>query len=109
MGRFGSACCVMLGVKKNALYICMSWSMIETLKRASAEAGGHWSTLVMCLRSAFKLGRSDCGPTCADRVSEEFERPWRPSFSDARITKRRLPSYLIPTKREPFAFRSDQK
>ncbi len=49
----------MLSVTKGALYICMSSSEIDTLKRAFQAAGGHWSTFVIWSKSAFTLGRSD--------------------------------------------------
>ncbi|MBA3517600.1 MAG: site-specific DNA-methyltransferase, partial [Rhizobiales bacterium] len=53
------ACRGMLSVTKGALYICMSSSEIDTLKRAFQAAGGHWSTFVIWSKSAFTLGRSD--------------------------------------------------
>src|ERR671913_955031 len=36
------ACQNMLAVTKGGIYICMSSSEIDTLKRAFTEAGGHW-------------------------------------------------------------------
>jgi DNA modification methylase len=53
------ACQNVLAVTKGAIYICMSSSEIDTLKRAFAEAGGHWSTFVIWAKNAFTLGRSD--------------------------------------------------
>lgn len=53
------ACRAMLPVTKGALYICMACAEIDTLKRAFAHAGGHWSTFVIWSKSAFTLGRSD--------------------------------------------------
>ena len=55
----GQACTSMLSVTKGALYICMSSSEIDTLKRAFQDAGGHWSTFVIWSKSGFTLGRSD--------------------------------------------------
>ena len=37
-----AACTAMLAVTKGALYICMSSSELDTLKRAFVSAGGHW-------------------------------------------------------------------
>jgi DNA modification methylase len=53
------ACRNMLEVTKGALYICMSSSEIDTLKKAFTDAGGHWSTFVIWAKNAFTLGRSD--------------------------------------------------
>ena len=53
------ACRHMLEVTKGALYICMSSSEIDTLKRAFTGAGGHWSTFVIWAKNTFTLGRSD--------------------------------------------------
>ncbi len=58
-GFLEQACRGMLSVTKGALYICMSSSEIDTLKRAFQAAGGHWSTFVIWSKSAFTLGRSD--------------------------------------------------
>jgi DNA modification methylase len=53
------ACRKMLEVTKGALYICMSSSEIDTLKKAFTEAGGHWSTFVIWAKNTFTLGRAD--------------------------------------------------
>jgi len=53
------ACRNMLEVTKGALYICMSSSELDTLKKAFSEAGGHWSTFVIWAKNTFTLGRSD--------------------------------------------------
>ena len=62
-GAFGSfleeACRAMLAVTKGALYVCMSSSELDTLKRAFLAAGGHWSTFIVWAKNAFTLGRSD--------------------------------------------------
>lgn len=53
------ACRNMLAVTKGGIYICMSSSELDTLKRAFSEAGGHWSTFVIWAKNTFTLGRSD--------------------------------------------------
>jgi DNA modification methylase len=53
------ACRNMLEVTRGALYICMSSSEIDTLKRAFTGAGGHWSTFVIWAKHTFTLGRAD--------------------------------------------------
>jgi DNA modification methylase len=53
------ACQNLLAVTKGAIYICMSSSQIDTLKRVFVEAGGHWSTFVIWAKNTFTLGRSD--------------------------------------------------
>ncbi len=52
-------CRNMLASSKGAVYICMSSSEIDTLKKAFVEAGGHWSTFVIWVKNTFTLGRSD--------------------------------------------------
>ena len=54
-----AACCNLLKVTQGAIYICMSSSEIDTLKRVFVDAGGHWSTFVIWAKSNFTLGRSD--------------------------------------------------
>jgi DNA modification methylase len=54
-----AACRNMLEVTKGSLYICMSSSEIDTLKKAFTDAGGHWSTFVIWAKNTFTLGRSD--------------------------------------------------
>lgn len=49
----------MLRVTDGALYVCMSSSEIDTLKRVFTEAGGHWSTFIVWAKNTFTLGRSD--------------------------------------------------
>ena len=41
------------------MYICMSWSELDTLQKAFREAGGKWSTFVIWAKNTFTLGRSD--------------------------------------------------
>ena len=53
------ACRNLLEVTQGAIYISMSSSEIDTLKRVFAEAGGHWSTFVIWAKNTFTLGRSD--------------------------------------------------
>jgi hypothetical protein len=52
-------CRRLLDVTKGSIYICMSSSEIDTLKRAFIQAGGHWSTFVIWAKNTFTLGRSD--------------------------------------------------
>lgn len=49
----------LLRVTDGAVYVCMSSSEIDTLKRVFVDAGGHWSTFVIWAKNAFTLGRSD--------------------------------------------------
>jgi len=53
------ACVSMLAVTKGAIYICMSSSELDTLKKAFREAGGHWSTFLIWAKNTFTIGRSD--------------------------------------------------
>jgi DNA modification methylase len=53
------ACRNVLEVSRGAIYICMSSSEIDTLKRVFIEAGGHWSTFLIWCKDRFTLGRSD--------------------------------------------------
>jgi DNA modification methylase len=53
------ACHNLLEASTGAIYICMSSSEIDTLRRVFTEAGGHWSTFVIWAKSTFTLGRSD--------------------------------------------------
>jgi DNA modification methylase len=53
------ACRNMLEVTKGSLYVCMSSSEIDTLKKVFLDAGGHWSTFVIWAKNTFTLGRSD--------------------------------------------------
>jgi DNA modification methylase len=58
--QFLSASCRnLLEVSEGAIYICMSSSEIDTLKRVFVEAGGHWSTFIIWAKNTFTLGRSD--------------------------------------------------
>jgi DNA modification methylase len=52
-------CQNILEVSTGAVYIAMSSSEIDTLKRAFTQAGGHWSTFVIWAKNTFTLGRSD--------------------------------------------------
>ncbi len=53
------ACGNILTVTKGAIYLCMSSSELDTLKKAFSEAGGKWSTFVIWAKNTFTLGRSD--------------------------------------------------
>ena len=53
------ACTNILAASRGAVYICMSSSELDTLKRAFTEAGGHWSTFIIWAKQTFTLGRSD--------------------------------------------------
>ena len=53
------ACQNLIQFTRGAIYISMSSSEIDTLKRAFTEAGGHWSTFIIWAKSNFTLGRSD--------------------------------------------------
>jgi len=48
-----------LTVTKGAVYICMSSSELDTLRKAFREAGGKWSTFVIWAKNTFTLGRAD--------------------------------------------------
>ncbi len=52
-------CRSMLNATDGAVYICMSSSEIDTVKRAFVAAGGHWSTFVVWVKDNFTMGRSD--------------------------------------------------
>jgi len=54
-----AACRNILAAVDGAVYICMSSSEIDTLKRAFQSTGGHFSTFVMWIKDHFTLGRSD--------------------------------------------------
>jgi DNA modification methylase len=58
-GFLAEACRPLLEATKGAIYICMSSSEIDTLKRVFVEGGGHWSTFVIWAKNTFTLGRSD--------------------------------------------------
>jgi DNA modification methylase len=58
-GFLRDACANLLAVTAGAVYICMSSSELDTLKKAFAAAGGHWSTFIIWAKNAFTLGRSD--------------------------------------------------
>jgi DNA modification methylase len=53
------ACRSLIQVTRGAIYICMSSSEIDTLKREFTGAGGHWSTFIIWAKNNFTLGRSD--------------------------------------------------
>ena len=55
----GETCGNLLEVTQGAVYICMSSSQLDTLKRVFVAAGGHWSTFVIWAKISFTLGRSD--------------------------------------------------
>ncbi len=54
-----AACNNMLTYTKGAVYICMSSSELDTLRRAFCNAGGKWSTFIIWAKNTFTLGRSD--------------------------------------------------
>jgi DNA modification methylase len=53
------SCVALLAVSRGAIYLSMSSSELHTLYKAFTDAGGHWSTYVIWVKSAFTLGRSD--------------------------------------------------
>jgi DNA modification methylase len=53
------ACRNMIEFSGGAIYICMSSSELDTLKRVFEAAGGHWSTFIIWAKNTFTLGRSD--------------------------------------------------
>lgn len=53
------ACGNLLKATQGAIYITMSSSEIDTLKRVFVDAGGHWSTFLIWAKNTFTLGRSD--------------------------------------------------
>ena len=53
------ACRNLVELSAGAIYICMSSSELDTLKRVFVEGGGHWSTFVIWAKNTFTLGRSD--------------------------------------------------
>jgi len=58
-GFLAEVCRNLVEVSRGAIYICMSSSEIDTLKRAFTEAGRHWSTFLIWAKNTFTLGRSD--------------------------------------------------
>jgi DNA modification methylase len=44
---------------QGGIYVCMSSSELETLKRAFENAGGHWSTYIVWIKNNFTMGRGD--------------------------------------------------
>ncbi len=53
------ACANLVKMTRGAIYISMSSSEIDTLKRVFVGAGGHWSTFLIWAKNTFSLGRSD--------------------------------------------------
>jgi len=53
------ACKNLIRLTKGSVYICMSSSEIDTLKRVFVDAGGHWSTFLIWAKNTFTLGRAD--------------------------------------------------
>lgn len=49
----------LLNSTNGAVYIAMSSSEFETLRRAFGAAGGHWSTYIMWAKNRFIMGGSD--------------------------------------------------
>ena len=54
-----TVCCNLLPATSGAIYICMSSSELDALKKAFCEAGGHWSTFIIWAKNTFTLGRAD--------------------------------------------------
>jgi DNA modification methylase len=53
------ACANILKLTKGAVYICMSSSELDALRRVFTTAGGRWSTFVIWAKQTFTLGRAD--------------------------------------------------
>jgi hypothetical protein len=53
------SCVAMLSISAGAIYISMSSAELHTLYKAFTEAGGHWSTYIICVKNTFTLGRAD--------------------------------------------------
>ena len=54
-----SAISNLLNSTNGAVYIAMSSSEFETLRRAFGAAGGHWSTYIMWAKNRFAMGGAD--------------------------------------------------
>lgn len=48
-----------LAASKGAIYVCMSSSEIDRLKRIFQACGGHWSTFIIWAKDRFTLGTAD--------------------------------------------------
>jgi DNA modification methylase len=53
------ACTHVVSTTKGCIYIAMSSSELDTLKRAFVDAGGKWSTFIIWAKNHFTMGRSD--------------------------------------------------
>lgn len=53
------ACKNLITFSKGGIYICMSSSEIDTLKRAFEDAGGHWQSFIIWVKNTFTLSRAD--------------------------------------------------
>jgi hypothetical protein len=53
------ACRNLVKATKGAIYISMSSSEIDALKRVFINSGGHWATFLIWAKNTFTLGRSD--------------------------------------------------
>jgi DNA modification methylase len=53
------ACTGVVSTTKGCIYIAMSSSELDTLKRAFVDAGGKWSTFIIWAKNHFTMGRSD--------------------------------------------------
>ena len=53
------ACRNIIDYTDGGIYICMSSSEIDQLKKAFESTGGHWQSFVIWVKSNFSLGRQD--------------------------------------------------
>lgn len=53
------ACKNIVGNTVGAIYICMSSSELDTLKRAFEGSGGHWQSFIIWVKNNFTLSRAD--------------------------------------------------
>lgn len=53
------ACNNLVAFTKGGIYICMSSSELDTLKRAFEASGGHWQTYIIWVKNHFTISRSD--------------------------------------------------
>ena len=53
------ACETILEVTDGSVYICMSSSRLDVLRKAFCDGGGKWSTYIVWAKQKFVIGRSD--------------------------------------------------